>query len=91
MINVDNGLPWNKAVKLAKQCWGSVTFWYGSRFVPLTNGSGYGSEMPKNIWILQILIRTTGKSHKEVTKQKKSRFSLLFLLENGRIWSRTCD
>jgi hypothetical protein len=39
--------------------------------VTLTNGSGSG--MPRNIRILRIRmrIRNTGKSHKEVTKQKK--------------------
>ncbi len=59
--------------------------------VPLTNGSGCVSGRPKNIRILQIRIRNTGtftsslkiKSHKEVTKQWKSRFFLLFLLVDG--------
>jgi hypothetical protein len=43
---------------------GSVKFWCGSS-VPLSNGSGCGSG-------------TLVKSHKEVTKQQKSMFVLLF-------------
>jgi hypothetical protein len=35
--------------------------------------------MPKKI---RIRIRNTGKIHEEVTKQKKSRFFLLFLLDD---------
>jgi hypothetical protein len=31
---------------------------------------------------------TLVKSHKEVTKQKKSRFFLLIMLDDGRIWIR---
>jgi hypothetical protein len=52
--------------------------------------------MPKNIRILWIRIRNTGKSDKEVTKRKKSRFSF-FLHDDERIRSRswilirTCD
>jgi hypothetical protein len=45
--------------------------------VPLSNGSICGSGRPTRV-----------NSHKEVTKQKKSRFFLLFLLDDGRIRSR---
>jgi hypothetical protein len=34
---------------------------------------------------------STLKSHKEVTKKKKSRFFLLFLLDDKWIWIRACD
>jgi hypothetical protein len=30
-------------------------------YVPLTNGSGFGSRMPKNIRFLRMRIRNTGK------------------------------
>ncbi len=79
-----------------KQCCGYVSFWCGnwcgSGSVPLINGAGSGR--PEN-----IRIRNTGtftsffkiKSHKEFTKQYKSRFFLLFLLDDVRIRIRTCD
>jgi hypothetical protein len=44
-------------------------------FVPMTNRSGCGSGMPKNIRILRIKILV--QSHKEATKQEKSRFCLM--------------
>ncbi len=67
------------------QCWGSVTFWYGS-------GCGSGSSDPY-LW-LKDPDRGSGKpkkpygsgceelvnNHKEVTKQKKSRLSYYFCL-----------
>ncbi len=60
--------------------------------VPLTDGSGCVSGMPKNIRILRIRIRMriryTGKKSYRSYKQKKSRFFLLFLLDDGWIWSR---
>jgi hypothetical protein len=64
--------------------------------VPLTKVSGRGSRKPENIRILRIRsrmrIRGLVKNHKEVTKQKKSRFFLLILLDDGRIRIRirTC-
>jgi hypothetical protein len=65
---------------------GSVTCCYGSGRpnIPYGSGSGYG-------------FGTLVKSRKEATKQLKSRFFLLFLLDYGRIRSRirsqirTCD
>jgi hypothetical protein len=59
-----------------------------------------GSGRPKKIQI-RMRIRIIGtshlhhsskiKSHKEVTKQKESKFSLLFLLDDGRIRIHNSD
>ncbi len=51
---ISSGLPVRVGTTLSKpqsayQCCGSVTFWYGSGCVPLTNGSKCGSGRPKNI------------------------------------------
>jgi hypothetical protein len=48
--------------------------------VPLTNESGFGSGMPKN------MIRSKVK---EKSQNHKSRFFFLFLLDDGRIRSRS--
>jgi hypothetical protein len=68
------------------------------RSVPLSNGSGCGSGRPKNIRTYAGSGCGSGtlvKSHKEDTKQYKSSFFLLFLLEDERIRSLiricTCD
>jgi hypothetical protein len=72
-----------------------VKFWYGS-------GCGSGSSNPylcltdpyadpgdpKTYRSYGFIFGTLVNSHKEVTKQKKSRFFLLFLLDDGRIRSR---
>jgi hypothetical protein len=55
----------------------SVTFWYGS-------GS---SDLDPRIGSKPL----TDLGADEVTKQKKSRFFVLFLLDHGRIQIRTCD
>ncbi len=81
-----------KSCVMLHQCWGSVTFWYGS-------GCGSRSSDPY-LWLTDPSAdpgcpKTYGsgsgtivKSHKEVTKQKKSRFFLLFLLDDERIRMR---
>ncbi len=60
--------------------------------VPLTNGSGCRSGMPKTYGSYRsgsgCGSGTLVKSHKEVTNHKRSRFFLLFLLDDGMIWSR---
>ncbi len=83
------------------QCWGSVTFWYGSvssdPYLWLTNpdadlggpktyGSyGSGCGFGK---LVHLHHSSKIKSHKEVTKQYKPRVFLLFLFDGGRILSR---
>jgi hypothetical protein len=77
----------------ANQCCGSVTFWYGT---------GCGSESSDPYLCLtdpDADLRspkeygsgsgTLIKSQKEVTKQQKSRFFLIFFPEDGRIRSRS--
>ncbi len=76
--------------KFFYQCCGAVTFWYGSGSSdpylgltdpdadpggPKTYGSGSGI-------LVHLHHSSKKKSHKEVTKQKKSRFFLLFLLDD---------
>ncbi len=80
------------------QCSGSVTFWYGS--VTYRHGSGCGSESLFRQWpsrphkknfyphsFLKAHLHQFSKikGHKEVTKQKKSRFFCNFLLVDGKI------
>ncbi len=71
-----------------QQCCGPVTFWYGSgssdSYLCLTD-SDADPESPKTYGAYGsgcgsgLLV----KSHKKVTKQQKSRFFLLFLLDDG--------
>jgi len=60
-----------------KQYWGSGTFRYGSGSsnpsVRLTNGSGYGSGMPKN-----IRIRNTGKKSRSHKSEEIKVFLTIF-------------
>jgi hypothetical protein len=58
---------------------GSVTFRYG--YTPLTNGSWFGSEsfLLTTYYFVNLHLHYYSK-HTEITKQKKSRFFVLFLL-----------
>jgi hypothetical protein len=53
------------------------------------------ADLDPEHWDIYIILFFKDKSHKEVAKQWKSRFSLLFLIDDGRIWIRswicTCD
>ncbi len=80
-------------------CSGSVTFWYGSSTVDQHHWLTYLDLAPDHAFFISDLQHTNKsfsyygtslkiKSHKEVKKQLKSRFFLLFLLDDGRIWIR---
>jgi hypothetical protein len=61
--------------------------------VPLTNGSDADPGGPKTYGsgtLVHLHHSSKIKSHKEVTKHKKSRFLLPFLVDDGRIRSRIC-
>ncbi len=73
-VKIDTAVLWIRDIRIL----GSV---------PLSNGSGCGSGRPKKIRILRIRMRilNTGKKSWGSHKTVKSRFFLLFLLDDRRI------